>query len=184
MPAYIFFVPILRSRTRLLFISLFLLPLVTFLKRDDLVLFVFPYGQGLWGTRLMEESNANREKYLRSVLRELVTYLFFLILLCICEYTLCLSCGDAIVRAEEKYMSTRRSQATSFSSGRGRSLLTSSLLAMADGTTRCTKPPSIHTDPSQGVGILDLVTANIALPCVNAHTACVGSCLPKAPFGG
>jgi hypothetical protein len=67
--------------------------LVKFLRRDDLVLF-FRYVQGLWGTRLMEESNANREKYLKSVLRELVTYLFFLVVLCICEYTPCPSRGN------------------------------------------------------------------------------------------
>ncbi|XP_008572478.1 PREDICTED: polycystin-2 [Galeopterus variegatus] len=42
--------------------------------------------RGLWGTRLMEESNSNREKYLKSVLRELVTYLLFLIVLCILTY--------------------------------------------------------------------------------------------------
>nr|XP_025729326.1 polycystin-2 [Callorhinus ursinus] len=41
---------------------------------------------GLWGTRLMEESNTNREKYLKSVLRELATYLLFLIVLCILTY--------------------------------------------------------------------------------------------------
>ncbi|KAF7252827.1 Polycystin-2 [Varanus komodoensis] len=38
--------------------------------------------QGLWGTRLMEESTT-REKYLKSVLRELVTYLIFLLILSI-----------------------------------------------------------------------------------------------------
>ncbi|XP_069341463.1 polycystin-2 [Eulemur rufifrons] len=42
--------------------------------------------RGLWGTRLMEESNTDREKYLKSVLRELVTYLLFLIVLCILTY--------------------------------------------------------------------------------------------------
>ncbi|XP_036988869.2 polycystin-2 isoform X3 [Artibeus jamaicensis] len=42
--------------------------------------------RGLWGTRLMEESNTNREKYLKSVLRELATYLLFLIVLCILTY--------------------------------------------------------------------------------------------------
>uniref|UniRef100_Q13563-5 Isoform 5 of Polycystin-2 n=1 Tax=Homo sapiens TaxID=9606 RepID=Q13563-5 len=42
--------------------------------------------RGLWGTRLMEESSTNREKYLKSVLRELVTYLLFLIVLCILTY--------------------------------------------------------------------------------------------------
>ncbi|XP_017751412.1 PREDICTED: polycystin-2 [Rhinopithecus bieti] len=42
--------------------------------------------KGLWGTRFMEESSTNREKYLKSVLRELVTYLLFLIVLCILTY--------------------------------------------------------------------------------------------------
>ncbi|XP_074131507.1 LOW QUALITY PROTEIN: polycystin-2 [Sminthopsis crassicaudata] len=42
--------------------------------------------RGLWGTRLMEESNTSREKYLKSVLRELVTYFFFLVVLCILTY--------------------------------------------------------------------------------------------------
>ncbi|XP_033070021.1 polycystin-2 isoform X2 [Trachypithecus francoisi] len=42
--------------------------------------------RGLWGTRLMEESSTNREKYLKSVLRELVTYLLFLLVLCILTY--------------------------------------------------------------------------------------------------
>ncbi|XP_052054362.1 polycystin-2 [Apodemus sylvaticus] len=42
--------------------------------------------RGLWGTRLMEESSASREKYLKSVLRELLTYLLFLIVLCILTY--------------------------------------------------------------------------------------------------
>nr|XP_006042336.2 polycystin-2 isoform X3 [Bubalus bubalis] len=41
---------------------------------------------GLWGTRLMEESSTDREKYLKSVLRELATYLLFLIVLCILTY--------------------------------------------------------------------------------------------------
>ncbi|XP_032488120.1 polycystin-2 isoform X1 [Phocoena sinus] len=42
--------------------------------------------RGLWGTRLMEESSADREKHLKSVLRELATYLLFLIVLCILTY--------------------------------------------------------------------------------------------------
>ncbi|KAL1789532.1 polycystin-2 [Sigmodon hispidus] len=42
--------------------------------------------RGLWGTSLMEESSTNREKYLKSVLRELLTYLLFLIVLCILTY--------------------------------------------------------------------------------------------------
>ncbi|MBN3315646.1 PKD2 protein, partial [Atractosteus spatula] len=40
----------------------------------------------LWGTRLMEDSNTSREKYLKSVLRELVTYVMFLVILCILTY--------------------------------------------------------------------------------------------------
>lgn len=51
--------------------------------------------RGLWGTRLMEDSSTNREKYLKSVLRELVTYLVFLIILCIREYTVSFSHGNA-----------------------------------------------------------------------------------------
>ncbi|XP_038197320.1 polycystin-2 isoform X2 [Arvicola amphibius] len=42
--------------------------------------------RGLWGTRLMEERSTNREKYLKSVLRELVIYLLFLVVLCILTY--------------------------------------------------------------------------------------------------
>ncbi|KAM6440102.1 polycystin-2 isoform 3-T3 [Liasis olivaceus] len=38
--------------------------------------------RGLWGTRLMEETTT-REKYLKSVLRELITYLIFLVILSI-----------------------------------------------------------------------------------------------------
>ncbi|XP_005667068.2 polycystin-2 isoform X1 [Sus scrofa] len=42
--------------------------------------------RGLWGTRLMEESSTDRERYLKSVLRELATYLLFLIVLCVLTY--------------------------------------------------------------------------------------------------
>ncbi|XP_075565619.1 polycystin-2 [Pelecanus crispus] len=42
--------------------------------------------RGLWGTRLMEESNTSRERYLKSVLRELVTYMIFLVVLCVLTY--------------------------------------------------------------------------------------------------
>lgn len=42
----------------------------------------------------MEESNTDREKYLKSVLRELLTHLVFLIVLCICECTLLRSPGN------------------------------------------------------------------------------------------
>ncbi|KAM6440100.1 polycystin-2 isoform 1-T1 [Liasis olivaceus] len=41
--------------------------------------------RGLWGTRLMEETTT-REKYLKSVLRELITYLIFLVILSILSY--------------------------------------------------------------------------------------------------
>lgn len=75
-------------RTDVLLISFSLLPLEKRLKKGDLVVFAFPCFKGLWGTRLMEERSTNREKYLKSVLRELVTYLLFLVVLCICEYTL------------------------------------------------------------------------------------------------
>uniref|UniRef100_A0A8C3TPA3 Polycystin-2 n=1 Tax=Catharus ustulatus TaxID=91951 RepID=A0A8C3TPA3_CATUS len=42
--------------------------------------------RGLWGTRLMEENNTSRERYLKSVLRELVTYMVFLVVLCVLTY--------------------------------------------------------------------------------------------------
>ncbi|XP_042726978.1 polycystin-2 [Lagopus leucura] len=42
--------------------------------------------RGLWGTRLMEENNTSRERYLRSVLRELITYVIFLVVLCVLTY--------------------------------------------------------------------------------------------------
>ncbi|XP_060542950.1 polycystin-2 isoform X2 [Pantherophis guttatus] len=41
--------------------------------------------RGLWGTRLMEETTT-REKYLKSVLRELITYLIFLVVLSVLSY--------------------------------------------------------------------------------------------------
>ncbi|XP_043917296.1 polycystin-2 isoform X2 [Protopterus annectens] len=42
--------------------------------------------RGLWGTRLMEETIMTREKYLKKVLRELVTYIVFLVILCTLTY--------------------------------------------------------------------------------------------------
>ncbi|XP_069486643.1 polycystin-2 [Ambystoma mexicanum] len=42
--------------------------------------------KGLWGTRLMEDNTTSREKYLKTVLRELITYLFFLLVLCFLTY--------------------------------------------------------------------------------------------------
>ncbi|KAM4585529.1 polycystin-2 isoform 1-T1 [Odontesthes bonariensis] len=40
----------------------------------------------LWGTELMEESDSGRERYLRNVLREMLTYITFLILICVLTY--------------------------------------------------------------------------------------------------
>uniref|UniRef100_A0A669EF01 Polycystin-2 n=1 Tax=Oreochromis niloticus TaxID=8128 RepID=A0A669EF01_ORENI len=40
----------------------------------------------LWGTELMEESDSSRERYLRNVLREMLTYVAFLITICILTY--------------------------------------------------------------------------------------------------
>ncbi|XP_029913854.1 polycystin-2 isoform X1 [Myripristis murdjan] len=40
----------------------------------------------LWGTELMEDSDNSRERYLRNILREMLTYITFLITLCILTY--------------------------------------------------------------------------------------------------
>ncbi|XP_071391932.1 polycystin-2 isoform X1 [Centroberyx affinis] len=40
----------------------------------------------LWGTELMEDSDSSRERYLRNVLREMLTYIIFLITICILTY--------------------------------------------------------------------------------------------------
>uniref|UniRef100_A0A8C5ECA0 Polycystin-2 n=1 Tax=Gouania willdenowi TaxID=441366 RepID=A0A8C5ECA0_GOUWI len=40
----------------------------------------------LWGTELMEDSDSSRERYLRNVLREMLTYITFLITICILTY--------------------------------------------------------------------------------------------------
>ncbi|CAJ1052439.1 polycystin-2 isoform X1 [Xyrichtys novacula] len=40
----------------------------------------------LWGTELMEDSDSSRERYLRNILREMLTYIAFLITLCILTY--------------------------------------------------------------------------------------------------
>ncbi|XP_037621018.1 polycystin-2 isoform X1 [Sebastes umbrosus] len=40
----------------------------------------------LWGTELMEDSDSSRERYLRNVLREMITYITFLITICILTY--------------------------------------------------------------------------------------------------
>uniref|UniRef100_A0A667ZLW5 Polycystin-2 n=1 Tax=Myripristis murdjan TaxID=586833 RepID=A0A667ZLW5_9TELE len=47
-----------------------------------------PYSVGviLWGTELMEDSDNSRERYLRNILREMLTYITFLITLCILTY--------------------------------------------------------------------------------------------------
>ncbi|XP_043969331.1 polycystin-2 isoform X2 [Gambusia affinis] len=40
----------------------------------------------LWGTELMEDSDSSRERYLRNVLREMLTYVGFLITVCVLTY--------------------------------------------------------------------------------------------------
>ncbi|XP_026160040.1 polycystin-2 [Mastacembelus armatus] len=40
----------------------------------------------LWGTELMEDSHSSRERFLRNVLREMLTYVAFLITICILTY--------------------------------------------------------------------------------------------------
>ncbi|KAI1887415.1 hypothetical protein AGOR_G00190060 [Albula goreensis] len=40
----------------------------------------------LWGTRLLDENASSRERYLKNVLREMITYVVFLITLCILTY--------------------------------------------------------------------------------------------------
>uniref|UniRef100_A0A1A8FJE0 Polycystin-2 n=3 Tax=Nothobranchius korthausae TaxID=1143690 RepID=A0A1A8FJE0_9TELE len=42
--------------------------------------------RNLWGTELMEASDSSRELYLRNVLREMLTYITFLITICILTY--------------------------------------------------------------------------------------------------
>lgn len=41
---------------------------------------------GLWGTALTENVSNNREKYIRTTLRELLVYLLFLLDICLCEF--------------------------------------------------------------------------------------------------
>uniref|UniRef100_H3D0E5 Polycystin-2 n=1 Tax=Tetraodon nigroviridis TaxID=99883 RepID=H3D0E5_TETNG len=40
----------------------------------------------LWGTELMEDSDSSRERYLRNILREMITYIAFLVTVCILTY--------------------------------------------------------------------------------------------------
>uniref|UniRef100_A0A4W6BWJ5 Polycystin-2 n=1 Tax=Lates calcarifer TaxID=8187 RepID=A0A4W6BWJ5_LATCA len=47
---------------------------------------VVVYCSVLWGTELMEDSDSSRERYLRNVLREMITYITFLITICILTY--------------------------------------------------------------------------------------------------
>lgn len=161
-------------RTGVLLISFSFLPLVKCLKKDDLVVFAFPCFKGLWGTRLMEERSTNREKYLKSVLRELVVYLLFLVVLCICEYTLALStkemfstknirrCSEGIwpvIATMEKYVRTRgSSQQFSFLwlpvqvGIWGSPLQASSLLVVTDFHVRCTRNLLSTKIPGRGFG--------------------------------
>uniref|UniRef100_A0A667ZSQ7 Polycystin-2 n=1 Tax=Myripristis murdjan TaxID=586833 RepID=A0A667ZSQ7_9TELE len=48
--------------------------------------FKLKYDPFLWGTELMEDSDNSRERYLRNILREMLTYITFLITLCILTY--------------------------------------------------------------------------------------------------
>jgi len=48
---------------------------------------------GLWGTRQTEDTQADRELYIRTTIRELVMYIFFLMTLCICKYIVEWICG-------------------------------------------------------------------------------------------
>lgn len=47
----------------------------------------FILSAGLWGTTLTENTSNNRELFVRTTLRELVVYLFFLIDICLCKYS-------------------------------------------------------------------------------------------------
>ena len=40
---------------------------------------------GLWGTRQTEDTTADRELYIRTTIRELIIYVFFIVTLCVCE---------------------------------------------------------------------------------------------------
>ena len=42
---------------------------------------------GLWGTTLTENTSDNRELFVRTTLRELVVYIFFLVDICLCKYS-------------------------------------------------------------------------------------------------
>ena len=44
----------------------------------------FVFLSGLWGTR-MTENPKNREQYVKTTIRELIVYIFFLVDLCLCE---------------------------------------------------------------------------------------------------
>lgn len=167
-------------RTGSLFLSFFLLPLVKFLRKDDLVLLVFHYFKGLWGTRLMEESNTNREKYLKSVLRELVTYLLFLIVLCICEYTLslsngmfwrCLTCCNHNWRELCENLEGKASNfllSVVYSSGWTLGKFSAGQFIISCDRLHCEmhKKPSVYKNPSQRFWMLDFISLNVTLPCL------------------
>uniref|UniRef100_A0A673ZDW8 Polycystin-2 n=1 Tax=Salmo trutta TaxID=8032 RepID=A0A673ZDW8_SALTR len=55
-------------------------------SRRILMCVLIVFSPVLWGTQLMEDSDSSRERYLRNVLREMVTYVIFLITLCILTY--------------------------------------------------------------------------------------------------
>ena len=41
---------------------------------------------GLWRTRQTEDTKVDRELHIRTTLRELIIYIIFVIILCICKY--------------------------------------------------------------------------------------------------
>ncbi|CAG04724.1 unnamed protein product [Tetraodon nigroviridis] len=43
--------------------------------------------KGLWSTTLTENTSNNRELFVRTTLRELVVYVFFLVDICLCKYS-------------------------------------------------------------------------------------------------
>jgi polycystin 2 len=40
---------------------------------------------GLWRTRQTEDMDSDREMHVKTTLRELVIYIFFIVILCICK---------------------------------------------------------------------------------------------------
>ena len=58
-------------------------------KKSDKYFHKFPLITGMWATREMDTSR-DREIYVRTTIRELVVYIIFLTVLCICEFNFCI----------------------------------------------------------------------------------------------